>query len=51
MKPTIFMPQELIDKFIDVLGLEKDIDALKTLSQTSRRFLDLDRQSFAYTLC
>jgi hypothetical protein len=34
-----FMPQELIDKFIDDLWFEREIDALKTLSQTSRLFL------------
>ena len=39
MNPGTFLPQELIDKFIDDLWFERDTDALKTLSQTSRLFL------------
>ncbi|KIJ94354.1 hypothetical protein K443DRAFT_110567 [Laccaria amethystina LaAM-08-1] len=39
MNPGTFMPQELIDKFIDDLWFERDTDTLKTLSQTSRLFL------------
>ncbi|EDR03157.1 uncharacterized protein LACBIDRAFT_331838 [Laccaria bicolor S238N-H82] len=39
MNPGTFLPQELIDKFIDDLWFERDIDALKTLSQTSHLFL------------
>ncbi|EDR03158.1 uncharacterized protein LACBIDRAFT_331839 [Laccaria bicolor S238N-H82] len=34
-----FLPQELIDKFIDDLWFERDIATLKTLSQTSRLFV------------
>jgi hypothetical protein len=31
MNPGTFMPQELIDKFIDDLWFERDTDTLKTL--------------------
>jgi hypothetical protein len=42
MNPGTFMPQELIDKFIDDLWFEGDFDSLKTLktlSQTASLFL------------
>jgi hypothetical protein len=39
MIPGTFMPQELIDKFIDDLWFERELDTLKTLSHTSRLFL------------
>jgi hypothetical protein len=49
MNPGTFMPQELIDKFIDELWFEKDVDTLKTLSQTSRLFLhQCRRHLFTY---
>jgi hypothetical protein len=49
MNSGTFMPQELIDKFIDELSFERDADTLKTLSQTSRLFVHRCRRHlFAY---